>query len=117
MRLTRFVGGRDLTVNNYLYHFNDTPVLFRTLTPGPQPKITVTPRYKRSHLFGGTFSNAFGDAVLRGEPGYSTGRYFLSDNINDNDGVIKMMNFLMCSGWTGRASTIPLSVRNCFKAG
>jgi len=38
-------------------------------------------------LIGGSFSNAFGDFTLRGEAGYSTHRFFLSDNPADVQGV------------------------------
>ena len=111
VRLTSFVGGWDLTFN-YLYHYHDTPVLFRSLTLGPQPTITVTPRYERTHLFGGTFSNAFGDFVLRGEVGYSTDRYFLTDDASDSDGVIKSDELAYVFGldWSGLDETF-LSVQ------
>lgn len=102
VRLSSFVGGWDLTFN-YLYHYNDTPVLFRALILAPQPTVTVTPRYERSHLLGSTFSNAFGDFVLRGEVGYSTDRYFLTNDANDSNGVIKSDEFAYVLGldWSG----------------
>ena len=105
-RLTHFMGGWDLTLN-YLYHYNDIPVLFRTLTSGPQPTVTVTPRYERTHLIGGTFSNAFGEFVLRGEVGYSTDRYFLAKDINDYAGVNKSDEFAYVFGldWSGIENT------------
>ncbi len=105
-RLMHFVGGWDLTLN-YLYHYNDNPVLFRSLISGPQPTITITPRYKRSHLIGGTFSNTFGDFVLRGEVGYSTDRYFLAEHINDSGGVNKSDDFAYVFGldWSGIENT------------
>jgi len=111
VRLTSFVDGWDVTLN-YLYHYNDTPVPFRSLTLGSQPTVTVTPEYERTHLIGGTFSNAFGDFVLRGEIGYSTDRYFLTDNANDSDGVIKSDEFAYVLGldWSGIDETF-LSVQ------
>jgi len=110
-RLTSFIDGWDVTLN-YLYHYNDTPVLFRTLTLGPQPTVTVIPRYERSHLLGGTFSNAFGDFVLRGEAGYSTDRYFLSNDTNNSDGVIKSdeLAYVLGLDWSGIDETF-LSVQ------
>ncbi|NOQ78690.1 MAG: hypothetical protein GQ546_04750 [Gammaproteobacteria bacterium] len=111
IRLTSFVAGWDLSLN-YLYHYNDNPVLFRTLTLGKEPKVTITPTYKRSHLLGGTFSNAFGDFVLRGEIGYSTDQYFLTDNIRDHDGVIKSdeLSYVIGLDWSGIEDTF-LSVQ------
>lgn len=105
-RLSQFFGGWDITLN-YLFHYNDNPVLFRHLTPGSQPTITITPRYERSHLIGGTFSNAFGDFVLRGEAGYSTGRYFLADTVNNHAGVNKSDELAYVFGldWSGIENT------------
>ncbi len=40
--------------------------------------MVITPRYERSHLVGGTFSNAFGSLTVRGGVGFSTDRYFLA---------------------------------------
>ena len=111
IRLTRFVAGWDLSLN-YLYHYNDNPVLFRSVTLGQEAKVTITPRYKRSHLLGGTFSNAFGDFVLRGEMGYSTDQYFLTDNIKNNDGVLKSdeLSYVIGLDWSGIEDTF-LSVQ------
>jgi len=53
-------------------------VLFQSVHNRPQgPTVSIEPTYERSHLFGGTFSKAFGDLTLRAEIGYSTDRYFL----------------------------------------
>ena len=104
IRLSSFIGGWDVSLN-YLYHYYDTPVLYRSLTLSPQPMVTVTPRYERSHLLGSAFSNAFGDFVLRGEIGYSTDRYFLPDDVNDN--VIKSDELAYVFGldWSGLEDT------------
>ena len=88
-RLSGFKGGWDYSLN-YLYHYDDTAVLFRELVVTPSgPRINITPEYKRSHLMGGSFSNAFGDLTLRGELGYSLDRYYTTNDIADNDGVVK----------------------------
>lgn len=87
LRVSGFLDGWDLSLN-YLYHFPDTPGFF--LAPGVTPAgpvVTVTPRYERSHLVGGTFSNAFGDIVVRGEAGFSTNRLFVASSTGDPDGV------------------------------
>ena len=106
-RYSTFRKGWDLTLN-YLYHYYDTPVLFQSLSMTPQgPLVTVTPRYERSHLFGGTFSNAFGDWVVRGEVGYSTDRFFLTNDPADSDGVIKTneLAYVLGLDWSGIEDT------------
>lgn len=85
-RLTAFLSGWDVSLN-YLYHYQDQPVQFQRRLPGGG--VAIEPEYRRTHLIGGTFSNAFGDFTLRGEVGYSTDRYFLTRNSSDQDGVIK----------------------------
>ena len=84
LRLTGFLGGWDFSLN-YLYHYRDEQVLFREALAGGG--LAFTPRYERSHLIGGSFSNAFGDFTLRGELGYSTDRFFLTNDAADTDGV------------------------------
>ena len=86
-RLSAFLGGWDLTLN-YLYHYDDLPVFFRTISSGPGgPVVTVNPAYGRTHLVGGTFSNAFGDFTSRGELGYLSNRFMSTQNAADVDGV------------------------------
>lgn len=111
LRLSRFAGGWDLSFN-YLYHYYDTPVLFQSLTLAPTPTVKITPRYQRSHLIGGTFSNAFSAFVLRGEVGYSTDRYFLTNNVGDSDGVFKSdeLAYVIGLDWSGIDETF-LSVQ------
>ncbi len=108
MRLSTFWNGWDLTLN-YLYHFNDQPVLYRQLSQTPNgPVATITPRYKRSHLIGTTFSNAFGGFTLRGEVGYSLDRYLSTNSISDSDGVVKTNEFAYVIGldWFGFSDTL-----------
>ncbi len=89
VRLSAFWKGWDLTAN-YFYHYYDTPVLFRELSIVEEmPQVVITPRYERSHLVGGTFSNAFGSLTVRGEVGFSTDRYFLASDPTDADGVVQ----------------------------
>lgn len=63
--------------------------------------------YERSHLFGGTFSKAFGDLSLRAEFGYSTNRYFLSANPTETDGVSQTDELASVLGfdWFGVSDT------------
>jgi hypothetical protein len=85
IRLTAFLGGWDLSLN-YLYHYHDQAVAYRQIE---QAGVVVTPGYERTHLIGGSFSNAFGDLTLRGEVGYSTDRYFITNDPRDVDGVFE----------------------------
>ena len=83
-KLSVFVGGWDLSLN-YAYHYFDRPVVRREISTAG---ITVRQDYERTHLLGGTFSNVFGDFTLRGEVGYSSDRFFLTNDTTDADGVI-----------------------------
>ncbi len=103
LRWTAFVDGWDLTLN-YLYHYDDLPVFYQRLTITPLgATVFIDPQYKRSHLVGGTFSNAFGDLTIRGELAYSTDKRFLTTNPNDSNGVIKNDEFAYVLGfdWFG----------------
>lgn len=75
LRFTHFIGGWDISLN-YLYHYVDAPVT-RTSSRGNNSGQTfvVTQQYERSHLIGGSVSNAFGDWTLRSEVAYETDRY------------------------------------------
>ena len=85
VKISGFIGGWDLTLN-YAYHYFDRPVLRRFVA---EDSITVSQEYERTHLMGGTFSNVFGDFTLRGELGYSTNRFFLTQALDDVDGVVR----------------------------
>ena len=103
LRVSGFLDGWDLTAN-YLYHYPDTPGFFLAPTvTAAGPAMTVTPRYERSHLFGGTFSNAFGDFVVRGEAAYSTNRLFVANPTMDADGVAKSdeISYVLGLDWYG----------------
>ncbi len=83
--LSMFVGGWDFSIN-YLYHYFDRPVIRREITA---TGITIRQNYERTHLLGGTLSTVLGDFTLRGEVGYSSDRYFLTNDITDADGVAR----------------------------
>ncbi len=83
-RLSAFLGGWDVSLN-YLYHYQDQPVLYQLRD---ESGITLAPAYERTHLLGGSFSNVFGDTTFRAELGYSSDRFFLSDDGNDSDGIV-----------------------------
>ena len=103
MRLSTFWKGWDLSLN-YLYHFDDTPVLFRQLGMGAAGAVAnISPRYQRSHLIGGTFGSAFGNLTLRGEAGYSLGKRLSTNSLVDADGVVQTDEFSYVLGfdWFG----------------
>lgn len=88
-RLAGSIGSWDVSAV-YLYHYDPIPVFFRTAqltTLGPV--VNVNARYERSSLIGGTFSNAFGSTVVRGELGYNKDRYFLTTDLGSGEGVLK----------------------------
>lgn len=88
-RLSTFYEGWELSLN-YLFHYSDTPVTRREVTPGG---VNVSQDYERTHLIGGTFNTAFDDWVVRGEVGYSTDRFFLTEDATDSDGVVESGEF------------------------
>jgi len=78
-RLSRYWTGWDLTVN-YLYHTIDDPLI--EVLPDEE---VIRASYYRSHLFGGTAANAFGNYTFRLEAGYeSSRRYAASQTIQDS---------------------------------
>lgn len=112
LRWSAFLGGWDLTLN-YLYHYDDLPVFYRRLSmTSVGPKVFIDPEYKRSHLLGGTFSNAFGDLTIRGELGYSSAKYFLTNDTSDLDGVVESdaLSYVLGFDWFGFSETL-LSVQ------
>jgi hypothetical protein len=106
-RFSRFLNGWDVSIN-YLYHYDDLPVFEQVWDLSlPTPSVTVTPTYKRTHTFGGTASNAFGNWVVRSELGWSSDRYFISDNPLKNRGVAKGQELAYVLGldWSGIENT------------
>jgi hypothetical protein len=89
VRLSAFVGSWDLSLN-YLYHYQDQPVLYQARDDSG---ISIAPIYERTHLLGGSFSNVFGDTAIRGEVGYSSDRFFLTNDSFDSDGIIQSGEF------------------------
>jgi len=104
LRVLGMVDSWDVSLN-YLYHYDDNPVLRRQVNGSV---VTITPEYERTHLLGGTFSNSFGDFVVRGEVGYSFDRYFLTDDLADDDGVDESDNLSTVIGldWSGLDDTL-----------
>ncbi len=89
IRAATFWNGWDITFN-YLYQYNNLAVLRQSLSQvNGQPVVTINPEYERTHVLGGTFSNAFSDWVVRGEVGYFTEHYFIAKNSLVKRGVVK----------------------------
>lgn len=57
------LSGWDVSLN-WFYGWQDHPALDKRLSLG---QLFITPTYKKMHTVGGSFSNAFGSIVLRGE--------------------------------------------------
>ena len=107
IRFSRFWNGWDLTLN-YLYHYDDTPIPFSKVSFSRIiPEATVSPRFKRAHMAGGTFSNAFGNLVVRGEAGYTFNKYFVVNDRNNSKGVVEADEFSYVLGfdWSGIEDT------------
>lgn len=87
-RLAGRAGNWDLTAN-YLWHYEDVPVLRRSLAfPGGVPTAIVEPDYERAHVVGATASNTFGELTLRIEASYTAPRWQPTDDPRDRDGVV-----------------------------
>ncbi|MEH6474009.1 MAG: DUF1302 family protein [Halopseudomonas sp.] len=78
LRYSAFIEGWDLTLN-YLYHYNDFPVLYRSLQGST---LLLQPEYERSHLLGGSLSNSFGELTLRAEIGFNSDSFFISRDLS-----------------------------------
>jgi len=63
------LDGWDVSLN-WFYGWKDSPNMQKSLTTG---LLTLTPVYQRMNTVGGSFSNAFGAAVLRGEMAVNIG--------------------------------------------
>ena len=108
LRLSRFWQGWDLSLN-YLYQYDNFALLYqkRSLT-ADGPLVTIEPQYRRTHVLGGSFSNAFDNWVLRGELAYFTDRYYLAKGLSDSDGIThgKEMSYVVGLDWAGLENTL-----------
>lgn len=91
-KLGAFLGGWDLTLN-YLYHYQDLPVLSRIDSPEAS---TTSLSYDRNHLLGTTASNAFGDWTLRFELAYNTDTFHIAPS--EQRGVARSAEFASVIG-------------------
>ncbi len=81
LRYAGFVEGWDFSLN-YLYHYQDFPVLYTAYEPFSG--AVIEPEYRRNHLFGGTFSTSVSDVTLRGELAYNSDTYQVSSDLTSS---------------------------------
>jgi hypothetical protein len=103
-QLSAYLDGWDVTLN-YLYHYYDTPVVSVVRLPA---EVRIEIDHRRTHTFGGTLSKAFGDFTLRAEVGYSTHRYFITDDPVDSDGLVQAgeLSYVVGVDWMGMTDTL-----------
>ena len=104
-RLSTFVDGWDLSFN-YIYQYDDSEIPFQDRSSFPT--VVIEPEFRRTHVVGGTFSNAFGDFVVRGEAAFSTSRYFVTDDPNNANGIEESpdFNYVLGLDWYGLRDTL-----------
>ena len=102
-RLAIFRGGWDVTLN-YMYHYDDFPVLRKQIGPNG---LMLSPGYERTHTIGGTASNSFGNFVLRTEVAFNTDKYINVTAIGINEGVEKSreVGYVIGLDWSGLTDT------------
>jgi hypothetical protein len=96
--------GWDITLN-YLYHYADTPV-FRLRDTEAGTYLDTS--YERTHMFGGSASNAFGDFTLRTELGYTTDRFVYSSSTEADQGTVRggELAYVVGLDWMGLRDTL-----------
>lgn len=108
VRVTSFLGGWDLGLS-YLYQYDDRPVFEgeRTVT-ALGPTVVFTPGYERTHVVGGTFSNAFGNLTVRGELLYRSDRFLSTEDPRETDAVVSMpeLGAVLGFDWYGLEDTL-----------
>ncbi len=75
------------------YMWDDDPAMDIKPTIDPTThqisSLIVTPQHHRLSVTGGSFSTTVGDFVIRGEGAYYFGKYFSTDNLTVNDGLLE----------------------------
>lgn len=108
LRLSRFWKGWDLTLN-YLYQYDNFPLPYRNvITTVGGPLVEVEQQYQRTHVLGGSFSNAIDDWVVRGEVAYFSDRYYLAKDFSDSNGITKgsEVSYVFGLDWSGLENTL-----------
>jgi len=108
LRLLRFWRGWDLSLN-YLYQYDNFALLYqrRSITVDGL-HVEIAPQYRRTHILGGSFSNAFNNWVLRGELAYFSDRYFLAEGSSTSNGLAKgkEVSYVIGLDWAGLENTL-----------
>jgi hypothetical protein len=113
LRLSGNLRGWDLTLN-YLYHYDDVPLLHRRLRVDPSGfTAVITPDYARTHVAGFTIATSWRDFTLRGEAAAFTDRYVPTNDVLDTDGVLHEQEYAYVLGidWFGLAANTFASVQ------
>lgn len=98
LRWSAFIQGWDITVN-YLYHYLDFAAFKNT---GDQQILAG--EYTRSHLLGGTLSNAVGDFTIRAETGVESQQNFIGQQGSSIDKP--ELSAVIGLDWSGFADTL-----------
>ncbi|MDQ6955630.1 MAG: hypothetical protein Q9M21_00390, partial [Mariprofundaceae bacterium] len=98
------INGWDVSTN-YFYGWKDSPNAFRKITPGI---ITLQLKHLRMHTLGGSFSNAFGAWVIRGELATNLQEGINANGTNFADTVQRKttVNAALAAEWTGYNWTV-----------
>ncbi|PCI45442.1 MAG: hypothetical protein COB41_01685 [Proteobacteria bacterium] len=98
------IEGWDLSAN-YFYGWKDSSNAFRKITPGI---ITVQFKHLRMHTVGGSFSNAFGAWVVRGELATNLQEGVNAQGTTFTDTVQRKttVNAALAAEWTGHNWTV-----------
>ena len=88
IKLSTFTKGWDLSLN-YFYYYEDLPVFYSQLQSAEtnNPFVTISPKYKRQQLLGGTFNKVFGSSTFRGEVAYIFNQNFSSSDLTATRGI------------------------------
>ncbi len=81
LKLSTFTKGWDLSLN-YFYYYDDLPVFYSNLqfSDTQEPFVSISPKFERQHLVGGTFNKVYGSSTFRGEIAYIFDQNFTSIN-------------------------------------
>lgn len=114
-KISSFIGGWGLTLN-YLYHYDNLPVIVRTenFNPDGIVSIAMQPQYRRMHTIGTSLNNAFGPVTLRGEFVYNFNRSFIAPSFDDGDGIVESDQFLIAAGldWQFNSTMLSFQIFN-----
>jgi len=104
LRLALFEGGWDVTLN-YMYHYDDFPVIRKRIGPGG---LELSPGYERTHTFGSSLSNSFGSFIVRAEVVFNTDKYIDVTTTLNNEGVEKSreVGYVVGLDWSGMTDTL-----------